>query len=123
MTKRVYVLGIGLALVSIAWLITEAALTPRAGITRANFQRLHRGMTFAEVRRILGSPTSGRHLGREWGRTYRWRKGDNAVLAWFHPADTLLIGSAVFGPEEEVEDCRDEKPPSLFEKLRGWLSW
>jgi hypothetical protein len=123
MTRRVYLLGIGLALVSLALIITEAAVTPRAGITPENFQRIRKGMTLAEVRRILGSPTGGPHLGRGRGTSYWWEEGNHRVIASFGPADRLLEAFARFNSETLIRSCRDEQPPSLFEKLRVWLSW
>src|SRR5262249_16521979 len=56
MSRWAYLLGVGLVLVALAFVLTEAALGPRLGITQANAQRIRKGMTSGEVEGILGGP-------------------------------------------------------------------
>jgi hypothetical protein len=85
MSRQVYLLGLGLALVALAFLLTEALLW-RPGVTRANVRRVREGMTFREVQALLGDrPIS---------------------LNWPTPAEMFGSGSVralAFEPGPEVE--------------------
>jgi hypothetical protein len=54
MNRRVYLLGVGLALVALALAFTDWALSLRPGITEANVRRIRVGMTLGEVGALLG---------------------------------------------------------------------
>jgi hypothetical protein len=60
---RRLLLGVGaLALLALAGLLIPRLLPPRPGVTRANYGRLHEGLTPAEVKDILGrGPDLARH--------------------------------------------------------------
>src|SRR5262245_28274950 len=62
MNRQVYLLGVGLSLVALAFVATDAALGPRPGVTKANFERIRVGMTLEEVQAVLG-PASPNGLG------------------------------------------------------------
>jgi hypothetical protein len=53
MSRRVYLLGVGLAL---ALAVTNWALSLQPGVTEANCRRIRPGMTLAEVETLLGEP-------------------------------------------------------------------
>jgi hypothetical protein len=72
MSGRVYLLGVGLALVGLAFAVTDWALSLRPGVTEANVRRLREGMTLAEVEAILGGPGTEKVL----GKVPLWRPGD-----------------------------------------------
>ncbi|MCI0459975.1 MAG: outer membrane protein assembly factor BamE [Gemmataceae bacterium] len=66
MSKRVYLLGVGLLLVAGAFLLADWLLTPplTPGVTERNVKRLRPGMTRGEVEAILGSlPPPPRQVG------------------------------------------------------------
>jgi hypothetical protein len=56
MSKRVFLLGLGLTLVALALAVTDWLLTPppTPGVTEANVKRLRLGMTLEEVESMLG---------------------------------------------------------------------
>src|SRR5260370_36465154 len=56
MSRRVYLLGVGLALVALALAFTDWALSLQPGVTEANAKRIRAGMTLAEVEALLGGP-------------------------------------------------------------------
>src|SRR5262245_4174386 len=59
MSKQVYLLGVGVALVALAFAVTHQLLTPPPGVTEANVTRLRPGMTLNQVEAILGDrPTA-----------------------------------------------------------------
>ncbi|MCI0457274.1 MAG: hypothetical protein L0Z62_09875 [Gemmataceae bacterium] len=82
MSRQVYLLGVGLILVAVVFLITDYVLGPRPGVTVANFRRIQVGMTFEEVTDRLGPPTGffgppnghlrGGREHREWWRNRVW---------------------------------------------------
>jgi len=58
MSKRTrYILAAIIASILIAWIVVEN-LPPTPGVTQANFDRLEKGMTLAEVEAIFGKPSS-----------------------------------------------------------------
>ena len=54
MSRRVYLLGVGLALVALALAFTDWALSLQPGVTEANARRIREGVTLAEVEGIFG---------------------------------------------------------------------
>ena len=58
MSGRVYLLGVGVALVALALAFTDRALSLQPGVTEANAKRIRLGMTLQEVEALLGSPNS-----------------------------------------------------------------
>ena len=59
MSRLVYLLGVGIALVAGAFLLTDALLW-RPGATEANARRIREGMTLGEVEAIMGRPADWR---------------------------------------------------------------
>jgi hypothetical protein len=55
MGRQVYLLGVGLALVALAFVVTEALLGQRPGVTEANRRRIRPGMAVTEVEARLGA--------------------------------------------------------------------
>jgi hypothetical protein len=55
MRRRVYLLGVGLALVALGLAVTDAVMGPSPKVTEANARRIRSGMTMREVEAILGS--------------------------------------------------------------------
>jgi hypothetical protein len=55
MSRWVFLLGVGVMLVALAFVVTYRALGPKPGVTEANVRRLKPGMTVREVETILGA--------------------------------------------------------------------
>ncbi len=122
MSGRVYLAGVGLALVALGLGFTDWALTPPPGVSAANVRRIRSGMTLAEVEGILGGP-AGATLAAEMRR-------DGAVVKraryWNAPAGIACVifdsrGRAVdsgFDPETIPGEVA-----SPLSRLRAWLGW
>jgi hypothetical protein len=81
MPRLVYLAGVGLVLVALAFAVTDRALSLLPGVTEAHVKRIRPGMTLAQVEEILGGlagltarPADGLQVRRLWsGRTgYAW---------------------------------------------------
>jgi hypothetical protein len=66
MSRRVYLLGVGLALVALALAVTDWALSLRYGVTEANYRRIRPGMTLEQVEAILGPPGGTGYHATTW---------------------------------------------------------
>jgi hypothetical protein len=56
MSKRVFLLGVGIALLGLGLAFTDWVLSLRPGVTEANVKRIRAGMTEREVETLLGKP-------------------------------------------------------------------
>jgi hypothetical protein len=54
MSRQVYLAGLGLSLIGVAFAIVAPALAPAPGVTEANVRRIKLGMTLPEVEALLG---------------------------------------------------------------------
>jgi hypothetical protein len=54
MSRRVFLLGVGIVLVALALAFTDWALSLRPGVTEANVRRIRVGMTLEEAEALLG---------------------------------------------------------------------
>src|SRR5437870_10676097 len=71
MSRRVYLLGVGLALVALAFILTDALLW-QPGVIDANVRRIRQGMKLEDVEAILGPHHSYYEEGNGFG-IYGWR--------------------------------------------------
>jgi hypothetical protein len=74
MPRRVYLLGVGLTLVALAFALTKALLS-ESGITAAKVRRIRPGMSREQVQRVLGGSgeVEGSELDGPWSsRVYAW---------------------------------------------------
>jgi hypothetical protein len=127
MSRRVYLLGVAIALVALAFAVTDAVLGPRPGATEANVTRIRNGMTRKEVEAILGGKGSwgdrpGAPLMRDasWGipqTHYHW-VGANGY------ASVTFSWSISDGKEQVLDACFVRTAsPSPLQRLRAWLGW
>jgi hypothetical protein len=125
MSRRVFLLGVGLALVALALALTGVVMGPTPGVTEANARRILPGMTPREVEAILG--------GRGWcaedgtGSFYRPR-----AYLWEGPGARVVVE---FARSASEEDGWEEKvvrngvtfhrtaSPNPLARLRAWLGW
>jgi hypothetical protein len=111
MSRRVYLLGLGLALVTLAFAVTDWALGLRPGVTEANVKRVRVGMTLAEVEGILGEAGDpfdcANHL---------LFRGQNRNRILVQIDRHGRVRRAVWVPSRE-------EPTSPLARLRAWLGW
>jgi hypothetical protein len=116
MPRRVYLLGVGLALVALALAFTDWALSLKPGLTEANARRVRPGMTLGEVEALLGGPADTAQradkCGGDWLREWRCPRGEVYVLSG--PDGRVM--QAVFQPQPTG-------PQSPLARLRAWLGW
>jgi hypothetical protein len=118
MSRRVYLLGVGMALVALGLAFTDWALSLQPGVTKANVERIKPGMTLAEAEYLLGGPP---RMAWYMGRSVRrppfiggWRGESGNALVWVDDSATV----------ERVEWNRGRgAKPGLLARLRAWLGW
>jgi hypothetical protein len=115
MSRRVFLLGLGIVLVAVGLAFTDWALSLRPGVTEANVKRVRPGMTQAEVEGILGgkgllSYAPGASGSR--ASVYLWRESDRGAFV-------------VFGPDGAVTSAGFERDSvqNPLARLRSWLGW
>src|SRR5262245_55713008 len=99
MPRWVFLLGVGIYLITMGFLVTVAILGPTPGVTEGNLRRIREGMTMQQVEAILGGP--GERSVSDFtpkGRVcrYHWTGTDVYVLVDF----CQVCGS----PKAEVSD-------------------
>jgi hypothetical protein len=92
MSRQVYLLGVGLALVAGAFVVTDRLSYP-PGVTEANAGRVREWMSLREVEALLGAP--GRFRGRTGeGDVYRWDAADRErVFVAFDRHGRVVVAS------------------------------
>jgi hypothetical protein len=140
MPRLVYLSGVGLALVALAFAVTDAALGPRPGVTEANVRRIKPGMLKGEVEAILGGP--GQWMGMDGKTSWKWDYYDwsgpaGRVRVTFggphYPWDSGKEGGHFLGSRRPgfvrrpggVEDVYLWRTawPNPLDRLRDWLGW
>src|SRR5262249_24525820 len=116
-------LGAGLALVALALAFTDWALSLRPGVTEANFKRIRKGMTLAEVQALLGGPGQVATFeigaaGKVTRRVSYWPAEGGPVRAsvWFDRHDLVEVAEFL-----SHDFCWVTKPGPLA-RLRAWLA-
>jgi hypothetical protein len=125
MPRRVYLLGVGLAVVALALAFTDWALSLRLGVTEVNARRIRGGMTLAEVEAIFGRPSNNHpgsvevSLGPE-PRRYRyfhWVGDEVRVSVIADEAGGAVLFSCSYR-------FRGAPPsPGPLARLRAWRGW
>jgi len=107
--KRCYIiLGILTACVCVLWAVA-AMIPPRPGVTKANFDRIHEGMTLTETKAMLGNHNGLENPLRAGDRVC-WHGEDGATIMTRFDFDNILI-EKVFVKSTET----------FTAKLRRWL--
>jgi hypothetical protein len=115
MPRLVYLSGVGVALVALAFVSTDAALGPRQGVTEANVRRIREGMTLREVEGVLGGKGVlgfASRVGVCRAPIYMWTGPDGQAVVCFSPGGA--VESAAFHRATAA---------SPFSRLRAWLGW
>jgi hypothetical protein len=133
MSGRVFLLGVGMALVALAFALTNWAVSLVPGVTLANARRIRPGMTRAAVESLLGGsgiefrvppfiapdPTyEWCWLGKGFAVAVRFNEGDRVeyvAVDMLRAQDPTPFARALFGLP-----AQDATP---FARLRAWLGW
>jgi hypothetical protein len=125
MSRRVYLLGVGLALLALGLAFTDWALSLQPGVTEANVKRIRVGMTLAEVEAIFGRPSNNHpgsvevSLGPEPQRYryFHWVGDKVRVRVIADEAGGAVLFSCSYR-------FRGAPPsPGPLARLRAWLGW
>jgi hypothetical protein len=79
MSRLTYMLGVGITLVALAFLLTDHLLYPPGSIRLRDARRIRLGMTLAEVEAIFGRPADH---GPGMCGDYHWRGIDNRAVVF-----------------------------------------
>jgi hypothetical protein len=113
MSKRVFLLGLGLALVGLAFAVTDWALW-QPGVTEANCDRIRPGMSLERVEAIFGGPPNE--------RIDRWEGGPPEACVWYGVGgDALVDFRRKDGRVRRADWHADGPKPGLFDRFRSWL--
>jgi hypothetical protein len=122
MPRLVYLLGLGMILVALAFLVTDRLLYP-PGITEANMRRIRPGMTRREVERIFcRRPDCG-------VRVIAAKAEDDSDLALIWKRNDGFSCAVIFDPRGRTEGGvwikgkHHPYPPGPLDRLRAWLGW
>ena len=115
MTKKPLLLIASLPLTIAVTLGVLAMLPPRPGVTKANFDRIEKGMTLAEVEAILGKNHSAYFVSMKL--TIRPRFG---TRIWSNPDESR---AQIFFPSEDSVYTKrwTDSSETTVEKICRWL--
>jgi hypothetical protein len=114
MSRWVYMLGVGLALVALAFVLMDALLW-RPGLTEANVRRIREGMKLNEVDAIIHGP-GVRVEDHPASRTRTWHGKVRTVYVIY--AEDLQTVVRIVCSRHGLTD-----EPDVLESLRAWLGW
>ena len=122
MSRHVYRLGVGIALVALALAVTDEVIGLAPGVTEANVRRIHAGMSLEEASAIFGG--RGHSFGCD---VSRGRIGPETWV-WFGTDVIVVLRCDLAGKIEAVSwspiPARwPGRQPSPLGRLRTWLGW
>jgi hypothetical protein len=129
MSRGVFLLGVGIALVAMAFALTDWMLGLRLGVSEANVRRIRLGMTFEEVEAILGQDFWLNRAGGtiSWFQSeYLWFASDGVALVQFTSSISdrrARVESAQFRRgrhHHPFQQLRQQRP---LQRLRAGIGW
>ena len=114
MSRRVYLLGVGIVLVAGAFLLTDALLW-RPGVTEANVRRIRPGMKRTEVEAVLGRQNGGTIIMGGLPRIEVWEGECGVANVQFDRHGGTQAAQFLTAPP-----TRESNP---LTRLRAWLGW
>jgi hypothetical protein len=126
MPRLVYLSGVGLALVAGAFLLTDTLLWC-PGVTQANVRRIREGMTWQEVKSLLGEPANRATRLSCFRLLCEYNSPDSpnparSACAWEDASGSAV---AVFDRFERLVAVRfsASPTPTTLGRFRAWLGW
>jgi hypothetical protein len=121
MSRWVYSLGVGVALVALAFVVTDWVIGPTPGVTEANVRRIRMGMRVAEVDALLGGPAPF----TKYEDFFTESETRILIYCWWGETGKALVftqekSGRVLCAEWEPSD---EPRPSPLSRLRSWFGW
>jgi hypothetical protein len=128
MSRRVYLLGEGIALVALALAFTDWALSLQPGVTEANVNRIRPGMTVQEVETMFGAPGVPSMWKPSPFAPYElfWAGECGVVYVEFDLATRRASSAGILrGDALNYSGCNLRPSPKtpLLDRLRAWLGW
>ncbi len=132
MCKRLlWIGGLVLGLVVLGLVVVVIDRPPKPGVTPANFQRLHEGMSEKEAEAILGRPADFESIGID-SLTHTWVEGGVTIILevserWVvfskpPKTDGPFLGSGRIHLPDGSSLTLDENPrESTLDQFRRWL--
>jgi hypothetical protein len=122
MPKFIYLIGLGLAAVGLAFGLLDCVMGPSPGVTEANSRRIQQGMTLKEVQAILGS--SGQWCAKGGGLC----GGvviQHSLFTWKGTHGTAFVSFSSLGDDvpQVVNGVNFQRAagPGPFARLQAWL--
>src|SRR5690348_1925934 len=124
MSRRVYLLGVGLALVAVALAFTDWALGPRPGVTEVNVRRIRPGMTLAEVEALFGVAGNYYESPRLKEAPPGLPKVDPRMWrVWMGEGGLASVTFDDNGKVAESRFFRHSSTTTPLARFRAWLGW
>lgn len=138
MSRQMFLFGIGITLIGLAFVVTNESLGPRPGVTRLNFNRIRPGMTVKEVELLLGDSAEisiDCRTNRQNLPSGNVVEPDGVEMLWYGKAgcisvdfnNELRVRSATIDPNGErlITYSVYVSPfkPTPIDRLRSWLGW
>jgi hypothetical protein len=135
MSRRVFLLGVGIVLVALVFVGTDWALGLLPGITKTNAQRIRARMTFQEVEDLLGPfpiPANATLQERNEAKAFLQRiragdfaEGEFAIAFWHGEEGSVRVFFGSTGRVQSVgwHPANRDRGPNLLGRLRDWLGW
>jgi hypothetical protein len=116
MARWVFMLGIGLVVVAVAFVVTDELLSAQPGVTERNVRRIRPGMTLEEVEALLG---------RQGFEVWDSEPPDTITRCWKNEEFSVIFDFDAAGRMQRVFSFyrwEQSKDSSLW-RLRPWLGW
>jgi hypothetical protein len=113
MKKKYLLLVAAIAIIAVSAFVLAVVLATEPGVTKANYDLVKRGMSYAEVVELFGSKPTVAYLNRRVDATglVYWRDADGSIALV-----TFSDGRVV---DFEWADSNE----TIWDKLRRWVSW
>jgi hypothetical protein len=124
MSRGVYLLGVSIAVVALAFAVTDWVIGPTPGVTETNARRIKPGMTLREMEAILGArgvgmvdaPGSTIFFSRYW-------TGPNGRVVVKLDLSASKAGGWELKVARNGVSFERTASPNPLARLRAWLGW